>query len=204
MRKELIFGFICLLLFLVLAFEIKFGVSFRQIDLIINDNVAYLRTPAFDNLFVTATIFLNVANIIIFLLILMGFLIYEGKKKIAVLSFVFLSFGLMLESFFKVLINRPRPIEQLLFTEGFGFPSGHSTLAILFFSMLIFVYIIKIKSDIIKISLIVLSALIVILTGFSRIYLNVHWFSDVLGGYLLGFSIFMFYIYIFKKDKLRC
>ena len=85
------------------------------------------------------------------------------------------------EQLFKFLVGRPRP-------RGFhwGFPSGHVTAATTFAVLLLYAQSREPASARVRVSLIVLAALLVGTVGFARVILNAHWPSDVLGGVLLG------------------
>jgi undecaprenyl-diphosphatase len=81
----------------------------------------------------------------------------------------------------KALVHSPRPSEA-----GFSFPSGHVTSTVVFFGLLIYFVWQHWKSPKVRILSSLFFVTIEVLIGFSRVYLNVHWFSDIIGGYLLG------------------
>jgi undecaprenyl-diphosphatase len=97
----------------------------------------------------------------------------------------------------KTLVHFPRPLNGILTVQGFSFPSGHVTNTVVLFGLLTYFAWNHWKSSILRILWSFFSVLIAIVVGLDRIYLNVHWFSDVLGGYSLGvfwltFSILTF------------
>lgn len=108
----------------------------------------------------------------------------------------------------KEIIKRPRPpFPHLIYYFGYSFPSGHSALAIVICGVIIY-YIHKTEclSVLLSKAVFVLAFLLVILIGVSRIYLGVHFFTDVLGGYTSGFFwlvmfINFYNILLFQKNK---
>lgn len=87
----------------------------------------------------------------------------------------------------KYTIGRARPHNIYAGVEQFSFPSGHTTTSTIVYGFLAFL-LSRGKTDNVKIALILLAAIIVTLIAFSRIYLGVHWFSDILGSIFLGLA----------------
>ena len=103
----------------------------------------------------------------------------------------------------KSIIRRDRPIDiNLIIENGFSFPSGHSMVSFAFYSFLIYyLYHTELKKPL-KYSLMALLGFIILLIGLSRIYLGVHYASDVIGGFLLAFIYLVIYIkFIYKREK---
>lgn len=108
-----------------------------------------------------------------------------------------------LNSLIKNLIDRPRPSHHhFVYAGGYSFPSGHSASSFaLYISLLIIsLYIFKRLDLKILISTICIST--VLLIGYSRIFLGVHYPSDVLGGYLLAATIVTFNTLLFRTKDL--
>jgi undecaprenyl-diphosphatase len=82
-------------------------------------------------------------------------------------------------------IERPN-INQLIEPGGFGYPSGHSMNAMVFFGMCAIMIISYTNKKSRKIAFTAFSVISIILVGLSRIYLGVHTATDVIGGYLIG------------------
>ncbi len=105
----------------------------------------------------------------------------------------------------KRIICRIRPVGIALIEEtGYSFPSGHSMVSFAFYGLIIYL-IYKSKLNIkLKVSFITLFSIIIINIGLSRIYLGVHYVTDVIGGYLLGFiCLILFVELIYKKYILK-
>ncbi len=98
----------------------------------------------------------------------------------------------------KSIIKRPRPVNALVHIQGFSFPSGHATIAIIFFSFLIYAFKDKIKAKLLRDLFVAVNIVAFLLIGFSRIYLCVHWVSDVIAGFSLGLFLLTLVILILK------
>ncbi|PAW93319.1 hypothetical protein CKK33_07315 [Mucilaginibacter sp. MD40] len=91
----------------------------------------------------------------------------------------------------KVLVNRPRPSDTLVRivkkTAQQSFPSGHVLFYVVFFGfMMLLMMQLEGVPKWIKYPIIVISAFLIFTIPVSRIYLGAHWFTDVVGGFLLG------------------
>jgi undecaprenyl-diphosphatase len=119
-----------------------------------------------------------------------------------------LAVGAMLGEFLivtilKRLIHSTRPLNGIIPETGFSFPSGHATAAVVFLGLLTYLIWKHFKSRNWRILSGVFLASISLLVGFSRIYLNVHWLSDVLGAYALGVFWLTFSIWAFQLQKAK-
>ncbi len=88
---------------------------------------------------------------------------------------------------------------MLIEKTTYSFPSGHATLAVAFFGMLIYLFKDKIKNKTLRYTFITANIFLMILIGITRIYLNVHWLTDVLAGYALGLICIFGSIYLVNK-----
>jgi undecaprenyl-diphosphatase len=102
---------------------------------------------------------------------------------------------------FKSLVHSPRPSNGLVANSGFSFPSGHTTGSIVFCGLITYFVWQHWKTPKPRALLVTLSVTISSIVSFDRLYLNVHWFSDVLGGVMLGLSWLTFSILIFQILK---
>ena len=106
----------------------------------------------------------------------------------------------ILNQLLKRLLQRPRPTEFRIIEEtGYSFPSGHSMVSMAFYGYLIYLIYRFVKNKYLKWISIVLLSLLICLIGISRIYLGVHYTSDVLGGFLISISYLVIYISAFNK-----
>ncbi len=87
----------------------------------------------------------------------------------------------------KLYFSRPRPLTPLLEeVKGFSFPSGHAMSAMTFYGLLIYLVYKNVGKKLNKWILILLLGILIFLIGFSRVYLRVHFASDVLAGFSVG------------------
>lgn len=131
------------------------------------------------------------------------------KYKKAALYVLFTMVAGLISTLVKALINRPRPADDLvrvvLKTTQQSFPSGHVLFYVIFFGFLIvLMYQLEDVPTIIRRVIISISSFLILMIPFSRIYLGAHWFTDVLGGFLLGLiSLYVLsWLYLRKRaDK---
>ena len=137
-------------------------------------------------------IFLSIATVTLFLLI--------KNKKIGLSIISNIVIITVLNQLLKRILQRPRPTEFRIVEEtGYSFPSGHSMVSMAFYGYLIYLIYRYIKNKYVKWTLITILSILICLIGISRIYLGVHYTSDVLGGFLLSISYLVIYISSIKK-----
>lgn len=102
----------------------------------------------------------------------------------------------------KHIIRRPRPsVLRLVNESGYSFPSGHSMVSVALYGIIVYTIYKNVQNKYVKWISIVLLSLLVLLIGFSRIYVGVHYFTDVVGGFTLGLVVLIIYIVIYDKVK---
>lgn len=191
---------------LVLGLELLFSICFILIlFLVLNGNIR-----SFDN---------SVYNIISKLIcspmtFIMKGLTYLGSAyaliTITILLILFCknkyNFGINLVVIFllniviKNIVGRPRPIGHNLITEGgYSFPSGHSMISMAVYGFLIYYIYKNVNNKLWKWILIIILSLLILIIGFSRIYLGVHYASDVLAGFLLALIWLITFITIIER-----
>ena len=189
--------FICLIGFLALAEDV-FHKEIMNGDIIGYEIISKFLISDFVTpiaKFITnfgGAIFLIVLTIVLFIVI--------KNKKIGVSIFSNLVIVTILNQLLKGILQRPRPTEYRIIEEtGYSFPSGHSMISMAFYGYLIYLIYKYVKNKYIKwISIVVLSLLICTI-GISRIYLGVHYTSDVLGGFLISISYLVIFISAVNK-----
>ena len=126
-------------------------------------------------------------------------LIVIKNKKIGISIPLNLGLSALLNITLKQILQRPRPIEYRVIDEsGYSLPSGHSMVSMAFYGYLIYFIYKHIENKYIKWSLIILLSILIMSIGISRIYLGVHYTSDVIAGFLIALSYLIIYINVAK------
>ncbi len=132
-----------------------------------------------------------------FFLILAGVLItiFSKNKEDGAMLLAGLGIAAGLNSLLKKIIRRPRPtLTHLVEATGFSFPSGHSTSSVMFYGFIIYIVYKRCKNETVKKILIALLSIMILCVGVSRVYLGVHYVSDVLAGFSFGALCLSLYI----------
>ena len=189
--------FVCLILFLALAEDV-FNHEIMQGDVVGYKFIStYLIRDSLTPIFKIITWFGSATCLILLTIILF---ITIKNKKIGGLVGPNLVIVTILSQALKIIIQRPRPTEYRIINEtGYSFPSGHSMVSMAFYGFLIYLIYKNIKNKYLKISLIVILSLLIVMIGISRIYLGVHYTSDVCAGFLVSLSYLIIYINFANK-----
>ena len=141
-------------------------------------------------------IFLSIATVMLFLLI--------KNKKIGLSIISNIVIITVLNQLLKRILQRPRPTEfRIVEEKGYSFPSGHSMVSMAFYGYLIYLIYKYINNKHLKRTLIIILSVLICIIGVSRIYLGVHYTSDVLGGFLISFAYLIIYIELVNKFVLE-
>ena len=121
------------------------------------------------------------------LILIFYFLIVTKQNWFSIRVITIAISSLVLMLLLKQLFQRKRPLSPLLkAAKGLSFPSGHAIMAVTFYGLLIYIIRHTITHEVLRWLLTFLMVVLIILIGFSRIYLRVHYASDVLGGFIIG------------------
>ena len=137
-------------------------------------------------------IFIIILTVILFVII--------KNKKIGISIISNLVIITAINQILKRIVQRPRPTEYRIIEEtGYSFPSGHSMVSMAFYGYLIYLIYKYVKNKYLKYISIILLSILICSIGISRIYLGVHYTSDVLGGFLISISYLVIYISAVNK-----
>ena len=119
---------------------------------------------------------------------------YSIKVPVVALSSLALMFLL------KLIFHRDRPLMPLLeAAKGYSFPSGHALMSITFYGLMIFLVWQHEQKRWVKWLLSVMLGLLIIFIGMSRVYLRVHYASDVLAGFCVGLMWLLLSLWVLRK-----
>lgn len=136
--------------------------------------------------FLWVTTLANVRVIIVFAAVL-SLILWIRKRKEFILPFwVTLTGSTLFYTVTKLIIHRPRPELAYYVERGFSFPSGHSTIAVAFYGFVAYILFRRKRHWKMKANIVFWGLLTILTIGFSRIYLSVHYLSDVIGGFMMG------------------
>ena len=192
-KKNIKYIILFILVVLLLAIvEDVFENEIMQIDVLAYD--LFVSTLRNDLLTIFMIFINNLGSPIVLIAICILFLIIIKNKKMAASISLNLILITLLNILLKNIVQRPRPIDYRLIEEvGYSFPSGHSMISMAFYGFIIFL-IFRYGKNKNKVFWEVLLGIIIFLIGISRIYLGVHYASDVVAGFLI--AIFYLFVYI--------
>lgn len=203
MRNKRSLLLICLLFFATFLLVTELRNSFAMIDLQINSWAISIQTGSLTATAIVIAYLFNTTSMAAISLAIAVYLFYRNYKEYGVLLLAAMGGDALIVWLTKTLIHSPRPSNGILYEAGYSFPSGHTTTSIVFCSLLTYFVWQHWNSPKAKTASSTLSIATISIVAFDRIYLNVHWFSDVVGGLLLGIFWLTLMLWIFKYAKSR-
>jgi undecaprenyl-diphosphatase len=172
-------------------------------DLYLLNKIQDLRTPFLNKFMLLVTYLGNWQTILaLSIIIILIFTILKKWKFIIALAISSIFGELFVYAAKNIIKRQGPPLRYLILLEkDFSFPSGHSFISIAFYGLLFYLIFDFAKSKTIKILSIFFGAAIVALISFSRIYLGVHWPSDVFASLASGTVMITIIITILKIDS---
>lgn len=171
-------------------------------DIAISDWFTGIEIPFVDSLMRAVTVFGDTIPIIITVSLVVAFLLFFRRRLEALFVAALPGLAALFTWLIKVLVDRPRPGDELFDNGGLSFPSGHVSYIVVFLGFFIYLLPGLIKQRVIVPALQAIMVIFILLMMVSRIYLGEHWPSDVLGSIMLGGLILAPAIILYNKYAL--
>jgi len=174
--------------FLELLVEVASGSPITGADRRIINLVATLRTPGLDSVMLFVTFLGNGQTIIVVAIVALLVTLFARRYQYTALIILSIIGSSLFFYLTTVLVRRPRPLleDARIVQGGFSFPSGHATVSATLYGTLAYLLIYAVRNELVKALIGLVAALLVLAIGLSRVYLGVHYPSDVLAGWIAG------------------
>jgi membrane protein DedA with SNARE-associated domain len=156
------------------------------VDIRIANLFFLFRTDVLTNIFTWITLLSKSQVILVFIFISVAVLWLWQKKYYILPLFIAVTGSEAFTYLGKLAFHRPRPEMAVYAEHSFSFPSGHATIAVAFYGFVGYLLMRFVQNWNRKVNIFFTTILIIIAIGFSRVYLGVHYISDVWSGYLVG------------------
>lgn len=186
-----------IILFIIISVLVSTGKT-AELDTLVYENLVKHMTQVLTDImkfFTNAGGWISVACICILLVI-----IPYSRKIFGIPVFNAVIISTTLNNILKSIFLRERPdILQLVTEESYSFPSGHAMTNMALYAIIILLTMKRVKNKAIRNIIIILSVILILLIGISRVYLGVHYITDVFAGWCLGFLIAIIVYWVWKK-----
>lgn len=170
----------------------------RQLDISTLNFAEQIRSPFLTLFFKAVTVMGEWGFVLGVLFLISLFFIIKKRFRYDIVLWPITIGGLGTAFVLKEIFHRSRPIGALVAETSSSFPSAHSVIAIAFYVFIFSLLAKNAKRRFSKYLLISVAIFISFLLGFSRLYLGVHYLSDVLAGYAIGYIWFLIGVYGIK------
>ncbi len=193
----------CIIFFAVFILFSIYKASFQSIDVAVNLWTITIHTDTSILLAKALSIIFDTTIIVAASLVIATVLFIKKRKPQSLLLLTAIGGEALFVTIIKNIDQVARPANQLLLGSGFSYPSGHSAGVIVFIGLIAYYALLNWNtSKRAKILALTGFGLIVAFVSFDRVYLNVHWLSDVVGGWLFGAFWLSFCIMVYERMKL--
>jgi membrane-associated phospholipid phosphatase len=178
--------------------------KYKPLDLAVFARVESMVSPGNNRLMLFITFlgkhqFLIPAN----LLLIFYFLFIPKQTWLSIRVTAIALSSLILMFVLKWLFKRKRPLSPLLkAARGLSFPSGHAIMSVSFFGLIDYAILHSVLPDWLKVVVTVLLVILILLIGFSRVYLRVHYASDVIAGFIIGLVWLLISLALVRKTEM--
>lgn len=166
-------------------------------DSFVYNVITFFKTDYLTGFYKFITFFASEVMILLVSLVLI--IVFKNKKygAFALLNAISI---LILNILLKLIFMRDRPYDLMIITEsGYSFPSGHAMASLGFYGFIIYLLWYFNITKRMKILFSIMLSILILLIGMSRIYLGVHYASDVLAGYMVSGAYLILYITFIRK-----
>lgn len=201
-KYKLIVGSIAILA-LIVSIYARFTTQFP------GDLYLTLRLQSFDNHFLLSVMqwvsFIFGGWCSVLVVVIIGILVWWRIGRLEAILFQVAGLLTLVTITLKLAIKRPRPsadlVQVLSRAQDNGFPSGHAFFAVVILGLLAYFIFINVKNHTLRTIVLIGLIALILLIGTSRVYLGVHWPSDVIGGYLIGGALLTALIWFHQAWK---
>lgn len=193
-KKNVLLGVLIILFIILTILVLSGGISY--LDDMVSSFILGIRNDKMTNLMTIITNISSAYSLIVLTVLLLFFV--RNKKGPLFISINLIS-AFLTSQIAKAIFRRGRPIGGLVEAAGFSYPSGHSMVSMAYFGFIAYLLYHKTNNRLVKAGIVLGSVVLVLLIGFSRIYLGVHYLSDVIGGFTL--ALIYLIIFIMVKDR---
>ena len=166
--------------------ERVFSEQTTELDTAILQSIYELHTPLLNQIMTGITFLGNGSTLIFISCLVMIFLLVSRKFVSAFTLIIVTSGGIGLNVWLKNIFARVRPTlwERVVEVDVFSFPSGHAMVSLVVYGFIGYLLIANFRS--LRGVILFLTTLLILAIGFSRLYLGVHWPTDIIAGYAAG------------------
>ncbi len=185
-----------------LAVFLLFTISrtiFHPIDVAINLWTPTIQTAPLNFMAAIIAAVFDTTSLVLIALVIAAYLFIRNYKAQSLLLLTAMGGDALIVSIIKNLDQVARPTNAISVGSGFSYPSGHSAGVIVFCGVLAYFAWLHWRSNRSRALVAVGFGVLASVVGFDRIYLNVHWLSDVFGGWLFGAFWLSFVIITFQR-----
>ena len=176
-------------------------INMNSFDLLISNYFSSIRSGGLTELMYLLSRLFDFSGYFVVMVFLVALLIYLIRNlQYAVFFVLSLSVGAISVYFLKMFFNISRPLNMVTNAFGQSFPSYHAAIASIFFILIVYIFGSLLKGFV-KILFNSLCAFLILLISFSRVYLGVHWASDIFAGIALGAILSYAFIFIFRHVR---
>jgi undecaprenyl-diphosphatase len=197
-RNEQLLTLVCAVFLLAFLFVTFFRGSLHPFDVEVNNWISSIQSSPLTIINEGFAVVFDTTSLVILSLIMAGYFFLKNCRAQGLFLLCIMGGDALLISIVKNLVESQRPLNGLVFSSGFSFPSGHTAGSIAFCGALAFFAWQHWKSVRARASIVTGVVTVSSAVGFSRVYLNVHWFSDVIGASMLGVFLLSGAVLVFK------